>query len=249
MIMITIKKTLVAAACLLATSLPVHSDTFAGFKVGADYWNSDASGHFSDDLGKKIDSDFDADAQGSIWFAVEHMLPLVPNLKIRQNYLSADTSYDNADINFQGHDFSGNVSVNNSLNSTDFVLYYELLDSSLAELDVGGAYKMMDGSLRISDAGHPEEVSIDSGILMGYVSGQIGMPGLGLFAFAELLHGVNESGVHDYAAGLGWVFDSLAVDTKVRLGYRDASFDVSSFSGVTQDTQYAGWFAGIELDF
>lgn len=244
-----IRKTLLATACLLAVAAPAHSDTFAGFKVGADYWNSDASGNFGDDLGKAVASDFDANSQGSVWFAVEHMLPFVPNLKIRENRLSSDASLDDADFTFNGHRFLGKVGVDNTLNSSDFVLYYELLDSSLAELDVGAAYKKMNGSLRVSDAGHPEQVDIDSGIVMGYASGQIGIPGMGLFAFAELLQGVDESGVHDYAAGLGWVFDGLAVDTKVRLGYRDVSFDVSRFSGVTQDTQYSGFFAGVELDF
>jgi outer membrane protein len=247
--MLHLRKTLLGAACLMAVSNAAHSDTFAGFKLGGDYWHSDASGYFIDDNGAKVNSDLDADAQGSLWFAVEHMLPFVPNLKIRENRVSATSSLDNADFTFNGHGFSGKVAIDNTLNNTDFVLYYELLDSDLAELDVGGAYKMMNGSLRVSDAGHPEQIDIDSGIAMGYASGQVGMPGLGLFAFAELLHGVSESNVHDYSVGLGWVFDGLIVDTKVRVGYRDMSFDVSRFSGMTQDTQLSGVFAGVELDF
>lgn len=247
--MFHLKKTLLAAACLMAVSSSAHSDTFAGFKVGADYWHSDASGYFADDRGAKVNSNLDADAQGSLWFAVEHMLPLVPNVKIRENRISATSALDGAGFNFNGHAFSGKVAIDNTLNNTDFVLYYELLDSDLAELDVGAAYKKMNGSLRVSDAGHPEEIDIDSGIAMGYASGQVGIPGMGLFAFAELLHGVSESNVHDYSVGLGWVFDGVAVDTKVRVGYRDMSFDVSRFSGVTQDTQLSGVFAGVELDF
>ena len=53
-----------------------------------------------------------------------------------------------ADFNFNGHDFKGNVTAYTDLSNTDFVLYYEILDNDIVSLDLGAAYKLMNGSLR-----------------------------------------------------------------------------------------------------
>ncbi|QYK09858.1 TIGR04219 family outer membrane beta-barrel protein [Shewanella mangrovisoli] len=244
------KKTLLASAvlgCLMGTS--AQAATVVGFKIGGDYWRADTSGTFSDKGQPQQGFDYSSSAQGSYWIAVEHPLPFIPNLKIRENSLDQKGSLTNADFSFNGHDFTGNVTSYTDLSNTDFVLYYELLDNDILSLDLGAAYKLMNGSLRVQDAGHPEEKDVDSGIVMGYASTHVSMPGLGLFGFADLMLGVNESNVHDYAIGLGWEFDGVAVDTRVRVGYREFAFDVNNFSGISADTKFDGYFAGVEIDF
>jgi outer membrane protein len=243
------KKTLLATAVVgLLSVSSAHAATVLGFKVGADYWQADTTNAFNDDSG--VAHSFNDDSsQGSLWIAVEHPLPFVPNVKIRENRLESSTSLANTDFNFNGHNFTGATSVTNDLSNTDFVLYYEILDNDLVSVDLGAAYKLMSGSLRVADAGHPEEVDIDSGIVMGYASAQVGMIGLGLFGFADVMLGIDESNVYDYGAGLGWQFDGLAVDTSIRVGYREFNFDVSNFSGVSQNTDFSGAFAGVELVF
>ncbi|KEK27174.1 TIGR04219 family outer membrane beta-barrel protein [Shewanella xiamenensis] len=244
------KKILLASAvlgCIMATS--AHAATVVGFKIGGDYWRADTSGTFSDKGQPQQGFDYSSSAQGSYWFAVEHPLPFVPNLKIRENSLDQKGSLANADFSFNGHDFKDNVTSYTDLSNTDFVLYYELLDNDILSFDLGAAYKLMNGSLRVQDAGHPEEKDVDSGIVMGYASTHVSMPGLGLFGFADLMLGVNESNVHDYAVGLGWQFDGVAVDTRVRVGYREFAFDVNNFSGISADSKFDGYFAGVEIDF
>ena len=244
------KKILLASAvlgCIMATS--AHAASVVGFKIGGDYWRADTSGTFSDKGQPQQGFDYSSSAQGSYWFAVEHPLPFVPNLKIRENSLDQKGSLANADFSFNGHDFKGNVTSYTDLSNTDFVLYYELLDNDILSFDLGAAYKLMNGSLRVQDAGHPEEKDVDSGIVMGYASTHVSMPGLGLFGFADLMLGVNESNVHDYAVGLGWQFDGVAVDTRVRVGYREFAFDVNNFSGISADSKFDGYFAGVEIDF
>ena len=244
------KKILLASAvlgCIMATS--AHAATVVGFKIGGDYWRADTSGTFSDKGQPQQGFDYSSSAQGSYWFAVEHPLPFVPNLKIRENSLDQKGSLANADFSFNGHDFKDNVTSYTDLSNTDFVLDYELLDNDILSFDLGAAYKLMNGSLRVQDAGHPEEKDVDSGIVMGYASTHVSMPGLGLFGFADLMLGVNESNVHDYAVGLGWQFDGVAVDTRVRVGYREFAFDVNNFSGISADSKFDGYFAGVEIDF
>ncbi|MBP8118940.1 MULTISPECIES: TIGR04219 family outer membrane beta-barrel protein [Shewanella] len=244
------KKTLLASAVLgFCMASSAQAATVVGFTIGGDYWRADTSGTFADKGQPQQTFDYSSSAQGSYWIAVEHPLPFVPNIKIRENSLDQKGGMSGADFNFNGHDFKGNVTAYTDLSNTDFVLYYEILDNDIVSLDLGAAYKLMNGSLRVQDPGHPEEKDVDSGIVMGYASTHVGMPGLGLYGFADLMQGVNESSVHDYAIGLGWQFDGLAVDTRVRVGYREFLFDVSNFSGVSADTKFKGYFAGVEINF
>ncbi|MGL4448948.1 MAG: TIGR04219 family outer membrane beta-barrel protein [Shewanella sp.] len=244
------KKTLLASAVFgfcMATS--VQAATVVGFKMGGDYWHADTSGSFADKGQPQQNFGYSSSAQGSYWIAVEHPLPLIPNIKVRENSLDQKGGKADADFSFNGHDFSGKVTAYTDLSNTDFILYYELLDNDILSFDLGAAYKLMNGSLRVQDPGHPEEKGIDSGILMAYASTELGIPGLGLFGFADLMQGVTETNVHDFAIGLGWGFDGTAVDLRVRVGYREFVFDANNFSGVSADTKFDGYFAGVEIAF
>ncbi|MBR9727664.1 TIGR04219 family outer membrane beta-barrel protein [Shewanella intestini] len=234
------KKSLIATALVgLFTLSSAQAATIVGFKVGGDIWKTDTSGTLID--GNVNQSfDYSSETSGSVWVSFEHPVPLLPNIKIRENRLDSQAS-----VNFTGAD-----KVYNNLNNTDFVLYYELLDNDLVELDIGAAYKKMNGSTRVDYKGSlVANTDIDSGVVMGYVSGYASLPFFGLYGFADLMQGIDESGVYDYSAGLGWNFENTIVDTRFRLGYREFNFDVNNFSGTTQDTKFSGAFAGVELSF
>ncbi|MGL4615845.1 MAG: TIGR04219 family outer membrane beta-barrel protein [Shewanella sp.] len=244
------KKTLLATALLgLGVVTSAQAATVVGFKMGADYWQADTSGSFADKGQPQQNFNYDSSAQGSYWIAVEHPLPLIPNIKVRENSLDQKGSKSGADFNFNGYNFKNQVTAYTDLSNTDFILYYELLDNDILSVDLGAAYKRMNGSLRVQDAGHPEQKDVDSGIFMGYASAELGMPGLGLFGFADLMQGLNETNVHDFAIGLGWGFEGTAMDLRLRVGYREFVFDAKNFSGVSADTQFDGYFAGIEIVF
>ena len=248
------KKTILACALLgslAATS--VQAATLVGFKVGGDYWQADTSGTFAENGQAQQDFNYSSSSQGSIWVAIEHPIPLIPNVKIRENRLDADGSATVDGFTFGGETFNGGVNTSTNLSNTDFVLYYELLDNDLVALDLGAAYKKMSGSLRVNDTATQGRISsekdLDSGIVMAYADAQVGIPGLGLYGFAEVMLGVDETSVYDYTVGLGWQFDGVALDTKVRVGYRDFNFDVNDFDGVSVNSQFNGYFAGVELVF
>ncbi|MCE9687050.1 TIGR04219 family outer membrane beta-barrel protein [Shewanella sp. AS16] len=243
------KKTFLAAALLSSfAATSIQAATLVGFKVGGDYWHADASGSFSADNGQQQEFAYDSSAQGSVWIAVEHPLPFIPNAMIRENRVEEKGLMSGADFMFNGDSFTGDVRANTDLSNTDFVLYYELLDNDLVSLDLGAAYKLMHGAIRVENS-HPQEKDIDSGVTMGYASAKVGIPGMGLYGFADVLSGLNESSVYDYAVGLGWEFDGLALDYRVRAGYRDFNFDVNGFSGISANMKFDGYFAGLEIAF
>ncbi|MGS0676181.1 TIGR04219 family outer membrane beta-barrel protein [Shewanella sp. 125m-1] len=248
------KKTLLVCALLgsfVGTS--AQAATVLGFKVGGDYWKADTNGTFAEKGQPQQEFNYKDSSQGSIWVAVEHPIPLVPNVKIRQNSLSADGSADVTNFKFGDPIYTGVVTTDTDLSNTDFVLYYEILDNDIVALDLGAAYKKMDGKFRVNNSANNgrenSQKNIDSGIVMGYIDAQVGVPGLGLYGFADVMMGVDESSVYDYSVGLGWNFDGAALDYRIRAGYRDFKFDVNGFDGVTADMQFKGYFAGVELVF
>ncbi|EDQ01969.1 TIGR04219 family outer membrane beta-barrel protein [Shewanella benthica] len=251
------KKTLVACALLASlVGTSAQAASLIGFKVGGDYWQADTSGTFAGNGQPQQDFDYSSSSQGSLWVAIEHPIPLLPNVKIRENRLDASGNATLASgtlMSFGGTDFRDNISTNTDLSNTDFILYYELLDNDLVALDLGAAYKKMHGSFRVNDKATSgrvnSEIELDSGIVMAYADAQVGIPGFGLYGFADVMLGIDESSVYDYSVGLGWQFDGVALDTKVRVGYRDFNFDVNDFDGVTANTQFKGYFAGVELVF
>ena len=82
------KKTLLVSAilgCCIATS--AQAATVLGFKVGGDYWYADTNGTFADKGQPQQDFNYSSSAQGSYWVALEHPIPFIPNIKIRENSL------------------------------------------------------------------------------------------------------------------------------------------------------------------
>ncbi|TCN82783.1 outer membrane protein [Shewanella fodinae] len=136
------KKTLMAVALLASMTVgSVQAATVLGFKVGGDYWNADASGTFAEKGQPQQEFGYDSSSRYSLWFAIEHPIPFLPNLKIRENHLDEDGSLADADMSFSGISYTGETYANIDLSNTDFIGYYELLDNDILSLDVGAGYK------------------------------------------------------------------------------------------------------------
>ena len=225
----------------LSASGAAHADTILGAKVGADIWRTETDGSAVVNSANSTSSDFDTETQGRIWVAVEHPVPFIPNVMLRASQIDTASEVTiGTETNRQDY----------SLNHTDLVLYYELLDNDIVSLDAGAAYRLMDGKLDYSFAGNLTGTrNIDSGIFMGYAGAEVSLPGIDVYGFVDVVAGINERDVYDYSAGLGYTFDLLALDVNVRAGYRDFTFDVNKFSGVSANTKTDGYFVGVELDF
>ncbi|MCL1078321.1 TIGR04219 family outer membrane beta-barrel protein [Parashewanella spongiae] len=222
------KKLLVTAALLASGA--TQAATVAGVHLGADLWALDSAGAISTDTGSL--SDFDSEKQGRAWIAVEHPVPFIPNVMLRENFLKIDGKNVNADDS-------------TDLSHLDFTLYYELLDNDLVSLDAGAAYRKMHGNLKISG----NRTDIDSGIVMAYANATASLPGFDLYGFVDVMAGINEKDVYDYSVGMGYTFDGLALDYRIRAGYREFNFEADNFSGVNANTKIDGYFLGLEIDF
>lgn len=250
------KMALAFTALLAATT--AQADTLGGIYVGAQYWDLASDGTINDD-NASADFDLGDDAKGSVWIAIEHPIPLLPNFKARYNQLDGEgVATLNGNIDIDGEIFASgtDMSLDAKLDHVDAVLYYELLDNDLVSFDLGLNVKVGDFELTATGV-DPNGVAISqSGSYSGpipllYAAGEVGLPLTGLGVFGEV-SGLAYSGnqFYDAQAGVGYNFlDNPAIVLTGQLGYRIFKLKAEDLDDINADVQFDGAFAGVVAHF
>ncbi|BFT31426.1 TIGR04219 family outer membrane beta-barrel protein [Alteromonas sp. D210916BOD_24] len=250
------KKSLLAAAlgCVLVSTAS-QADTIAGVYVGAQAWQSDTSGGFADN-NNTADFNFDDKTNTSLYIAFEHPVPFVPNVKvIRTSLDNSGSTLLTSSFTFDGQLYTENSRVDTDveIDSTDFILYYELFDNDLVSFDLGLNAKYIDGALFVVDSASNTQGNTEfSGIVpMAYSKLQVGLPFTGLSAYFEGSYlSFDDHELSDYQAAIQYSFiESIAVDMTLQVGYRNVTVDIEDLDDVYADMEFDGVFAGLELHF
>ncbi|MFT6895763.1 MAG: outer membrane protein [Paraglaciecola sp.] len=251
------KKSLcIGAIVATIASLPTQADTLLGIYAGAQAWDMNTEGGFSDD-GTNIDFNFDDQTKGNFYLALEHPLPLVPNIKIQRSDMNSDGEVSVASsFTFKSELFSANTALTTNIDlvSTDFILYYELFDNDLLSFDLGVNGKHLDGNVFIQDKGDPTtKGDLDfTGILpMLYTKIAFGVPFTGLGAYIEgSFLSVGDHKVTDYQAVVTYsLLDNMVMDTTLQLGFRAMKMELEDLDNLYSNLEFSGAFAGIEVHF
>ena len=139
------------------------------------------------------------------------------------------------------------------MDSTDFILYYELFDNDLVSFDLGVNAKYIDGSLSVVDAASNTQGAGEfSGVVpMAYSRLQLGLPFTGLAAYAEGSYlSFDDHELSDYQVAVAYSFiESLAVDMTLQVGYRKVTVDIEDLDDIYANMEFDGVFAGLEVHF
>ncbi|MEM0514963.1 TIGR04219 family outer membrane beta-barrel protein [Pseudoalteromonas sp. YIC-827] len=257
------KKYVLAAAVSLASMAPVaQADTLLGLYVGAEGWQAEPEGSFGSKGNAQQDFKFEDETLTSYYVALEHPIPLIPNVKLR--YTEMDVTGDTTLVDgfeFQDVNFGAgtNLYTETDLTHIDYVLYYEIFDNDTLSIDLGLSAKQFDGDFYIIDTMNGENPSSGamvrtdfSGFVpLAYGRAQVGLPFTGLSVFAEgSMFALDDSSVHDYQVGVEWeVIDNLAVDVAVRAGYRSMLIELDDIDDINTDIDVSGPFAGVQVHF
>ncbi|WP_333606616.1 TIGR04219 family outer membrane beta-barrel protein [Arsukibacterium sp.] len=250
------KNTFVIALLAAGISTSAQADTLLGLYLGADGWRTDTSGSFGNNEPLQA-FNFEPSTQSSFYLALEHPIPVLPNVRLQYNDLKSSGSTDiQQQFNFAGQNFNVNSRIFNELDlsSTDVVLYYELLDNALLSLDFGLNAKLVEGRAFVREQvpqGRSGEEEVSQWLPMLYASTQVGLPltGLDLFASGSFI-GWSDSRMYDVQAGVAYkVVDSLAVNVRLKLGYRAVNLKLDDLDNLYTNVDFKGVFAGIELHF
>jgi outer membrane protein len=234
---------------LLALAPITHADTILGLYIGADYWGTSTSGAINS---QSSDSSvvFDSNKPTTSYIALEHPIPMVPNVMLRN--ASLDLTGDSvAGINVYGG--SNLTSATASVDQTDAVLYYEILDNGLVSFDIGLNLRKVHGNYKVfSNADTLVEETQFSGYLpMLYAAGEVGIATTGLSVYGDFnALSVGDHSMRDVQAGVAYQFiDNAVIDMSARLGYRKLSIDLQDLDGINSDLSVDGITAGLRVHF
>lgn len=245
-----LRQSILAASLFAGTTHLVHADTILGIYAGAGVWQSDISGDVQDGI-TAIDTEDDIGLQDNdnnyFYAALEHPIPLLPNIKLQHTKLSVDGDNElNRIIDFNGSQFSinENVSAEADLTHTDATFYYELLDN-WASLDLGITVRLFDGFVEIQSADESASEDLDVPIPMLYGKVRFDLPLTGLSLDAEA-NGIGYSGNKLIDATLRVAYES-GIGLGLEGGYRSLQLELDE--DVEADIDLSGLFIGINFHF
>ncbi|MBD1580916.1 TIGR04219 family outer membrane beta-barrel protein [Pseudoalteromonas sp. S16_S37] len=252
------KKYCIAAALSMACLAPfAQADTLLGLYLGAQGWQADNSGSFAE-KGNAQTFNFDDKTFSSYYAALEHPIPLVPNIKLRYTELELDGSTTLSEtFEFGGKNFTVGTAASTvtDLNHVDYTLYYEIFDNDLVSFDFGVNVKQFDGSIKLTGTAQgatTTEVRDFSGLVpLGYLKAQVGLPMTGFSVFAEgSMLAIDDSKIQDYQVGVAWeIIGSMAMDVSVKAGFRSMVLELDDVDDISTDIDASGPFAGVEIHF
>jgi len=247
------KRQLIFLALLGSLGTTLQADTLFGLTLALDGWNMDSSGSIADNNDLQ-EFDLGSETPASFSLALEHPVPLLPNLKMRYTDLSSsgqETLSKTFTFNNVTYSLSSDVDVNFDLRSSDFIFYYELLDNDTVSFDLGLNAKYLDGEVKLSDSGQTSSRSFKGVVPMLYGAVKLGVPATRLSFFGDFnLLSAGGHTLQDYQAGAAYAFvQSIPVDVSLRGGYRKFSLELDDLDGIYADWSFDGLFLGVEADF
>lgn len=223
---------------------------FIGVFAGGGVWNSGFTGDVVSDVDVDDELGISSDTANYIYVALEHPLPLIPNIRIARTSLrDSGMGTIAGGFTFEGTAFtaSQDVTAELDLTYTDFTLYYEIWDTGF-DFDIGLTARKFSGEMKIDQV----KQNVDELLPMVYVAGRVGMPFSGFFLGAEF-NGASYSGntVTDYAVKIGWETSSFIFpEFGIEAGYRKFSLNADEEDGgVNVDVGVDGFFVNLVAHF
>jgi len=252
------KKALLAAslATLLCTS--AQADTLLGLYIGGHMWANEAEGSFGEGETNQATFNFDDETQGSFFVALEHPIPLIPNIKISSTSLDTmGTGTLAGSFTFEGETYDATTSLDTTFDASyvDYTLYYELFDNDLLTFDFGLTARDLDTQINVVGDVAGTSTSADlsaSGIVpLLYLKTIIGLPFTGFNIFAEgNILSYDGNSIYDYQVGVSYaLLDNIAVDLDVNLGYRAVGLKLDDIDDLYSDLTFEGVFLGATVHF
>ncbi|MGL1957172.1 MAG: TIGR04219 family outer membrane beta-barrel protein [Colwellia sp.] len=250
------KKALLAASLAMFSCTSVQADTLLGLYIGGQVWDAQAEGTFGEGLSNQVSFNFDDEQQGSFFVAIEHPIPLIPNIKVASTTLDTIGSATvSGSFDFGGIMYDANSELATTFDTSyvDYTLYYEVFDNDLLTFDFGLTARDLDTYIDMLDEDNSKnsDLSASGFVPMVYVNTIVGLPftGFNFFAEANFLSFDGHT-IYDYQVGVSYaLLDNIAVDFDINLGYRDVKLELDDLDGLYSDLTFNGVFVGAVVHF
>lgn len=231
------------------------ADTIFGLHASAHLWQPELGGTIGQtDDAFDFSSEFDGDKgkSTSLLAAVEHPVPLIPNVQLRSTPLTWSGTSQSASGTLGGLiTVSGEVDAEFDLTSLDGTLYYEVLDNWVS-LDLGVTARKIDGFIKVSQStGTSDRVGIDHVLPMGYVHARFDMPFTGLSAGVRgNVIAYEDNNLTDIEAYLHLEVDLIPLlDMGIQGGVRRLGLKIDDIDNWTSDATLDGAYIALTGHF
>jgi outer membrane protein len=250
------KKAILAASLTALLCTSAQADTLLGLYIGGHAWANDAKGSFGEGETDQAVFDFNDETQGSFFVALEHPIPLIPNVKIASTTLDTiggatiDSSF-----TFEGVTYNASSDLDTTFDASfvDYTFYYEVFDNDLLTFDFGITARDLDSKINVVDevTTQSSDLSVSGIVPLLYVNTIVGLPFTGFNVFAEAnFLSYDDNTVYDYQVGVSYaLLDNLAVDLDLTLGYRGLKLELNDIDDLYSDLTFQGVFAGATVHF
>lgn len=226
--------TFLSVAALLSCSSLAQADLVA-VKGSVDYWYTEGDAN----MAPQSQSDLSLDQKGSaqVTLAIEHPVPLLPNVKLR--YSKIDNQTEQQIANTPVYDIQ--------MENADYILYYELLDN-VVSADLGIAAKQINADITVNGL---TQSKIDETYPMLYGSVTAKLPFTGWSVSSEtLLTDYDDTRISDTQAEIKYNFvDNLLVDLGAKVGYRALDIEMDKNSNNERKFEFKGPYIGLDAHF
>jgi len=231
----------VPLAMALSVFTNVASADALGLYVGGGMWNHDPDGAFGTvgDADINVGSDLGYSEESDTYFfaAVEHFIPMLPNLRVEVASLEqvgSATSLVFNGVSVSGDSFTG-------LDTVDAIAYWRILDN-WANFDIGLTLRKLDAEFSVDT----ETVSVSETIPMLYVAAQFDLPFTGLSAGADINH-ISYSGVTYQDVRLRALYETGVIGFEA--GIKTTTIEFDDVDSVNADLEFTGLMAGAYVHF
>lgn len=246
------KKVLTIAA--LAAILPQAASALplVDFYAGAYYWDQSISGDVSGTADLEKNLNLDAGGQNVTYFAFEHPIPLIPNIKLKNSNLSTDgTGALSTGLVIDGVTVTGTVDSVLDMSHTDYTLYWGL-PLPIVTFDFGLTLRQFDGEVSsVAANGTKASADLDFVIPMGYLKAGVDIPLTGISFGGDInVISIGSTGVTDYDLNVTYVLPLIPLlDIGITAGYRsfDLDLDEDDFGDLSAQATIDGPYLGLSL--
>jgi len=234
----------------LLAAMPVMATAdMLSITVGGGIWNETPEGginKINDPTSVDVKNNlfWSDESQGYLFATLEHPIPLLPN--VRLSYISLDqTGSGTTSFDFDGVIYSGNVANDFTIEQTDLLLYYEVLDN-IVSLDLGLNVRLLDISFSINDGTSNTSDSVSGTVPMIY--GMVGgspWPGVLLSAEANYMS-YSGSTISDFTAKISYTTDFFV---GFEAGYRTETIKLDDVDDTDANLDFKGPFIGAYVKF
>ncbi|MDX1398249.1 MAG: TIGR04219 family outer membrane beta-barrel protein [Oceanospirillum sp.] len=240
-----------APLSLVFAAMGAQADTI-GLHAGLGMWQPDLSGNFSSGSATNFDIEKDlgySDTTANTFYvALEHPIPVVPNLRIENTSLS-ESSAGSITGSFNGQTYSGSVNSKVDLSHTDFTAYYEFLDGlAWLNLDGGLTIRQFNGEITIDS----NSLDIDAPVPLLYGKAAVDLPfapfpvSAGTVINYLSVGGVTVSDQRFYVAAAAPL---TVVDLGAEVGYRNFGVELDDVGDLNADITASGLYASATVHF